>query len=36
MGLSFDYFGDYQLTLAGLALAITLGAAVMFWLPRFE
>jgi cyanate permease len=36
MGLSFDHFGDYQLTLAGLALAIALGAAVMFRLPGFE
>jgi MFS family permease len=36
MGLSFDHFGDYQLTLAALALAIALGAVVMFRLPRFE
>ena len=36
MGVAFDYFGDYELTVAGLALAIALGAAVMFRLPRFE
>ena len=35
MGLSFDHFGDYQTTLAGLALAIALGAVVMFRLPGF-
>jgi MFS family permease len=35
MGLGFDRFGDYRMTIAGLALTMTAGSLLMFRLPRF-
>lgn len=36
MGLGFDHFGDYRMTIVGLALTITAGTLLMFRLPRFD
>lgn len=34
MGVGFDYFGDYQFVVTGLAVAIVLGTALMLRMPR--
>jgi MFS family permease len=36
MGFGFDYFGNYQLVVAGLTAAISLGTVLMLSLPRFD
>ncbi len=36
MGLGFDHFGNYQVAVAGLTVAIVVGTLLMLRLPRFE
>jgi hypothetical protein len=36
MGVGFDRFGDYRMTIAGLAMTIGLGTLLMFRLPSFD
>jgi hypothetical protein len=36
MGVGFDRFGDYRMTIMGLAVTIAAGTLLMFRLPRFD